>query len=786
MSNIKKIEIQKFALPAYLTYAMKTVLDRAIPDIEDGLKPVQRRVLYAMHKLKLHAGAKPVKSARVVGDVIGRFHPHGDSSVYEAMVRMSQNWNMRYPLIDGEGNFGSRDGDGAAAMRYTEARLTPIAGALLDEINYDTVDFQPNYDNVEFEPTLLPARLPFMLLNGGFGLAVGMQTNFVSHNVKEVIEACKIVLTHKKPTLDDILAVMPGPDLATGAKIISSAAEIKKVYAEGKGPLRVRGTWHFEQVGKKDWRMVISELPPETSIAKLIEQIEELVNPTPKEKNKKKMPLTAEQIRLKKMFGDMIDEVNDGRDKNNPFSVIITPKKNTDKDVLAMSLCTYTGLEANINPNFVFVDLQGNPRRGNLMDWLNQWCDNRVVTVRRRTTYEKKIIDHRLHILAGRLSILDVIEEVIKVLKKSDEPKADLMTHFGLDDIQADDVLEMRLRQLAGLEKTKLLNEQAEKMKEQARLAKLLADEKLMRKEIVKELDADSKMFGDERRTVLEETSAAASRKDVVAQSSSLGPEPIAVGLTERGWIVWKPVKTAEEAQTADFKIKTGDTIKRVFFGDRADNLALISQNGRAYSLPLRAHELDGKGDTLPLTQFFDLENGDRFVEAAIARPDDKFLVSTTKGFGFIVKGSAWINRMKAGKAFMTLTEGAVPLPPVPLSSYDEKELVDAKVVALSTDGRAVVFSLADVNEFPKGKGVGLIGLDGKSELSDITIHTPSKPASTVLPKNKTFALSEEEAQAMLAKRSSAKKGRALHKHSTNVVFIRPGREQWSVGSLTE
>lgn len=716
-----------------------------------------------------------------VSNCIGKYHPHGDSSVYEAMVRMSQKWNMRYPLVDGEGNFGSRDGDDAAAMRYTEARLTPIAAALLDEINSDTVDFQPNYDNVETEPTLLPARLPFMLLNGGFGLAVGMQTNFVSHNVKEVVEACKIVLTNKKATLDDVLAVMPGPDLATGAKIISSAAEIKKVYAEGKGPLRVRGTWHFEQVGKKDWRMVITELPPETSISKMMEQIEELVNPTPKEKNKKKLPLTAEQVRLKKMFGDMIDEVNDGRDKNNPFSIIITPKKNTDKDVLAMSLCTYTGLESNLNPNFVFVDLNGNPRRGNLMDWLNQWCNNRIVTFRRRLSYEKKIIDHRLHILAGRLSILDRIEEVIKVLKKSDEPKQDLMKHFGLDEIQAEDVLEMRLRQLAGLEKTKLLTEQAEKLKEQTRLAKLLADEKLLRKEIIKELDADAKAFGDERRTILEETSAAASRKDVVAQAASLGPEPIGVVLTERGWIAWKPVKTLEEAKSTDYKIKTGDSIKRVYFGDRADNLVLVSQKGRAYSLALRSGDLDGKGDTLPLTQFFDLEAGDRFAEGAIVKPEDKLLVSTTKGFGFIVTASAWINRMKAGKAFITLTEGAVPLPPVPLSAYDDVK--DAKVVALSTDGRAVVFPLSDVNEFPKGKGVGLIGLDGTHEMSDITVHTPDKPATTAFPKNKMFVLSQEEANEMLAKRSSAKKGRALHKHSKQTVFIRPGREEWALVS---
>lgn len=779
MSNIKNVNIENFAAPAYLAYAMKTVLDRAIPDIEDGMKPVQRRILYAMHKLKLNANAKPMKSARVVGDVIGKYHPHGDASVYEAMVRMSQHWNMRYPLVLGEGNFGSRDGDSAAAMRYTESKLTPIASALLDELGSETVDFQPNYDNVDMEPVLLPARLPFMLLNGTIGIAVGMQTNPVSHNLREVVEACKLILTKKNTTLDDILEVMPGPDLATSAQIISSPAEIKKVYQDGRGSLRVRGKWHVEYMGKnkKEWQLVITELPPEAYSSKIIEEIEELVNPTPKEKNGKKQPLTAEQQRLKKLFGDMIDEVVDGRDKNHPLNIIISPKKNTNPETLAMSLCTYTKLEDNITPNLVFVDLEGNPHRSNLLDWMKQWCQYRVDTFRRRITFEKKQVDHRLHILAGRLSILDRIEEVIKVLKKSDEPKQDLMKHFGLDEIQAEDVLEMRLRQLAGLEKTKLLAEQAEKLKEQARLAKLLADEKLLRKEIIKELDADAKAFGDDRRTILEQTSAAASRKDVVAQAASLGPEPIGVVLTERGWIAWKPVKTFEEAKSTDYKIKAGDSIKRVYFGDRADNLVLVSQNGRAYSLPLRSGELDGKGDTLPLTQFFELETGDRFVEGAIAKPEDKFLVSTTKGFGFVVQASAWINRMKAGKAFMALTEGAIPLPPVPLSSYGNMK--DAKVVALSTDGRAVVFPLSEVNEFPKGKGVGLIGLDGAHEMNDVTIHTPQMPASILLPKNKTFVLSEEEAQQMLAKRSSAKKGRALHKHSAKAVFIRPGRDEW-------
>lgn len=756
------MNIENFAKPAYLDYAMKTVLDRAIPDIEDGLKPVQRRILYSMYKLKLNHLSKPVKSARVVGNTIGLYHPHGDSSVYEAMVRMSQPFNMRYPLVLGEGNFGSRDGDSPAAMRYTEAKLTSLASCLLDELDSNTVDFQPNYDNSEQEPVLLPARLPFALLNGTTGIAVGMQTNLLSHNLNEVVEACKLILTKTKTTLDDILHVMPGPDLATGGQIISSADDIKKMYKEGKGSLRVRGKWSIDYFGKnkKEWKCVVSELPPETNTGKFIGEIEELVNPTPKEKKGKKQPLTAEQTRLKKLFGDMIDEVIDGRDKDHPLNIIIHPKKNVDPQTLTLSLCTYTSLESNLNPNFVFVDLVGNPHRSSLLDWLTQWCQSRYTTYHRRIEFEKQQIEHRLHILEGRLNILDHIEEVIRVLKKSKEPKKDLMEIFHLDDIQADDVLEMRLRQLAGLEKEKILLEKTTKEKELERLKILLSDEKLMKKEIIKELDRDKKTFGDERRTLLQEDTP------IVTPVVSFAPEPIAVALTERGWISWKSVKTQNEVVENEFKIKTGDHIKQMFLGDRGDFLALITKKGRAYSLSLRLSELDGKSDTLPLTQFFDLEKDDFFVTGVVLNNTHKALVSSSDGYGFIVQGSSWINRMKAGKSFLTLSDKGLPLKPILLpSNYQE-----LSVLTLTSEGLSVAFPLSDVPELIKGKGVAFMNVQ-QSVLQDICLYSSDNPPQFIF-KNKNVKIEETALKTVYNKRSSSKKGKNLYKNASQSTFL--------------
>ena len=770
MSHVEHVSIESFAKAAYLAYAMKVVKDRAIPDVEDGIKPVQRRILFAMQQLKLlGTSAKPMKCARVVGDVIGKYHPHGDSAVYEAMVRMAQPFSLRYPLVDGQGNFGSRDGDSPAAMRYTEARLTPIASALLDELAWSTVDYKPTYDNSHEEPVTLPSRLPFLLLNGSYGIAVGMATNLLPHNLLEVVEASKLLLSKPKAKFEEVMEHIHGPDFPTGGKLISSREDILKTYLEGRGSLRLRSQWVVEPVGKS-WRLVITELPQDTSTAKIMVAMDELIDPKPVEKNGKKQPLKPEQLRLKKMFGDMIDGYVDGSDEAHPVRLVIDPKdRKMDPEVLAMALCAHTDMEMNVSPNFVCVDNEGNPRQGGIVDWLRQWCEYRVETVRRRLTDEKARVDRRLHLLAGRLSILDRIEEVIKVLKKSVEPRKDLMEKFGLDEIQAEDVLEMRLRQLANLEKTKILDEQAKLLLEQDRLAKLLGDEKLMRKLIIKELEVDAKSFGDARRTeVMPSESANAKKQTESLASERLSPEPIAVVLTERGWLGWRPAKSFEEAKEADFKVKAGDSIRRMWVGDRnADHAVFMDEGGRAYSLKLT--DLPSKADMLPLTTWFDFQA--RIVEGAVGGQSSQWIVMGNSGYGFVVKGSDWINRMKAGKAFLSLGEKDRPLPPIPLQDGVEPTTT---VLVLSTDGRAVGFPLSDIKVLPKGKGVGFIGLAKEHMVSDAALVQEGLALKTA---KGTRANLPPDISSWVGTRSSGKKGKALHKQSEGAIFIRPGRE---------
>lgn len=772
----ESIYIDAFAEPAYLAYSMKTVKDRAIPDVEDGLKPVHRRILYAMDNLKLlPQNAKPMKSARIVGSIIGLYHPHGDQAVYDTMVRMSQPFSLRYPLVHGEGNFGSRDGDGAAAMRYTEARLAPIAAALLDELDYNAVDRKSNYDNTTTEPVSLPSRLPFLMLNGSFGVAVGMATTLPSHHLEEVVGACKVILQKKtKTTFEDIFEHIKGPDFATGAQIISQAEDIQQAYRDGKGAVRVRATWKVENYGKnnKDWRIAIKEIPPAASTAKVLEEIGALLDPAPSEKNGKKQPLKPEQLRLKKFFGDMIDRAVDASDKNEAVNIIIEPKnRNVDADVLMSALCAHTGLEANVSINLVAVDLSGVPRQGNLLEWLSQWCDYRVHTVFRRTTDQKERVDSRLHIVEGRLTILDHLDEVIHIIRTSDTPKEDLIKRFNLSDIQAEDVLETRLRSLANLEGIKLKEEREKLSKESARLGKLLADDKALRKLIISELDQDLAQFGknDGRRTLLAPQEASARSKQAVELTSvSLAPEPVGIVLTERGWLGWRPSKNQEDALAGDYKVKTGDSVKRSFFGDRAQYLMLLSLKGRAYSM--RMTDLPNKQDMVPLTQFFDVEPGDRFVDAWIGDPESVAIVAGSSGNGFIIRAKNWINRMKAGKVFLSMSDDEHPLQPLP---FDESSIdKDTTLIALATDGRFVAFPLTDMKELGKGKGLAFMGFAKGESLSDIALHSKANPAILRAKKGKDITLPHADIEPSISPRSSSRKGKLLHKNGAG-SFVR-------------
>lgn len=782
--NHKKAPVQDlvpYAKKSFLDYAMSVVLARAIPSVQDGLKPVHRRILYVMDNLGLDHTAKHNKSARVVGEVLGKYHPHGDSSVYEAMVLMAQPFKMRYPLIDGQGNFGYLDDPKSfAAMRYTEARLMPIASALLEELKWETVDRQPNFDNTLTEPVLMPARLPFLLLNATAGIGVGMASQFLPHQINEVVEATKLVLTQKKVTIDELMEKMPGPDFPTGARVISSPEEIKKVYEEGRGSLRMRAQWNVEELPRKKWVLHITELPPEVSPSKLFQVIGEMMNPTPKkgkDKDKNKAgagKLSASQLQKKKLFGDLIAEFKD-LSENGKIDLAFWPKDSNMKPEDFMKiLCASTDLEKNVSANFVAVDSVRSPRCSNVLDWLTQWCEFRVETVRRRCEHQKAKLEARLHILEGRLKILDDLDTAIRIIRTAEAPKQALMDHFGLDEIQADDVLDMQLRSLARLARAKLEAEASEIRVEVARLSKLLSDDKLMRKEIVKELDADAKRFGDERRTELAPDKSTNAKQVMLEKTVEvLGPDPIAVALTERGWISWRPAKTLEEALATDFKIKGDDKIRRIYFGDRSDYLMLMNDQGRAYSI--RLTDLPSKADTLPLSTWFD-SVGSRFVEGAVSSLSGRFLLGNALGLGFVAKASDWINRMKAGKEFFKVEQEdktlAQILPPVPLP---ETTAGEAKVMALSTDGRAALYPFTEMREFPKSKGIVMLKVDSGHFMSDVLLVDDG--SSVVLKTAKGKAnVGRDHWETMLVKRGS--KGKQLHKQAAGATFIRPGREE--------
>ncbi len=493
------LALDRYAERAYLAYAMSVVKSRALPQVEDGLKPVQRRILYAMNEMRLSSTSKHVKSARVVGDVIGKYHPHGDISVYDAMVRVAQDFSLRYPLVDGQGNFGSRDGDSAAAMRYTECRLTPIAELLLAEIDRGTVDFIPNYDGAFEEPQLLPARLPFVLLNGASGIAVGMATEIPPHNLREVAEATCHLIRHPEATLEDVLGIIPGPDFPGGGQLISTPETIREAYASGRGSLRLRARWKIEELARGQWRAIVDELPHGVSAAQVLSEIETLTNPQPRAGKKE---VSQEQKNLKQLVLGVLDTVRDESSDKAPVRIVLEPKSSRqNRDEFMAVLLAHTSLETSASVNMTMIGRDGRPQQKNLVQILREWIDFRYVTVERRTRHRLDEVDRRIHILEGRMIAFLHIEEVIRVIRESDEPKPALIAAFGLSDIQAEDILEIRLRQLARLEGFKIEKELAELRDERAGLQHLLDSRAAMTKLILKEIQDDAKKYGDDRRT---------------------------------------------------------------------------------------------------------------------------------------------------------------------------------------------------------------------------------------------------------------------------------------------
>ncbi|MCP3707999.1 DNA topoisomerase IV subunit A [Paraburkholderia sp. CNPSo 3274] len=697
--NGDTLTLGHYAERAYLDYAVSVVKGRALPDVCDGQKPVQRRILFAMNEMGLGDNAKPVKSARVVGDVLGKYHPHGDQSAYDALVRLAQDFSMRYPLIDGQGNFGSRDGDGAAAMRYTEARLTPIAKLLLDEIDMGTVDFMPNYDGSFQEPKTLPARLPMLLLNGASGIAVGLATEIPSHNLREVASAAVAMIRNPKLSHAEIMEKLPGPDFPGGGQIISSDAEIAAAYESGRGSLKVRARWKIEDLARGQWQLVVTELPPNTSGQKVLEEIEELTNPKLKLGKK---TLTPEQLQSKQTMLGLLDAVRDESGKDAPVRLVFEPKTSRiDQAEFVNSLLANTSLESNASLNLVMIGADGRPRQKGISEILGEWIGFRYATVTRRTQHRLTKVDDRIHILEGRMIVFLNIDEVIRIIRESDEPKSALMSAFGLSERQAEDILEIRLRQLARLEKIKIEKELAELREEKAKLEELLANDASMKRLIVKEIEADVKQYGDDRRTLIQQEKRASFEARVV-------DEPVTVVVSQKGWV--RALK-GHGLDTQGFTFKAGDGLYAAFQCRTPDTLIAWGSNGRVYSVS-SANLPGGRGDGVPVTSLIELEAGTHLLHYFSANAEQQLLLASSNGFGFIAKIGDMVSRVKAGKAFMTIDEGCVPLAPMPM-------LPDAlQVACLSTSGRLLVFSLDEMKTLSGGgRGVTLMQLDDNEKL---------------------------------------------------------------------
>ncbi len=698
--NPDALTLAHFASRAYLDYAISVVKGRALPDVCDGQKPVQRRILYSMNEMGLAANAKPVKSARVVGDVLGKFHPHGDQAAYDAMVRMAQDFSLRYPLIDGQGNFGSRDGDGAAAMRYTEARLTPIARLLLDEIDEGTTDFTPNYDGSFQEPKLLPARLPFTLLNGASGIAVGMATEVPSHNLREVVAALQIVLKNPQAVLDELLNVLPGPDFPGGAQIISPAADIREIYATGRGSLKLRARYTFEELARGQWQLVVHELPPGVSARRVQEEVGELTNPQVKPGKKS---LSAEQQQLKQLVLSVLDAQRDESGKEAAVRLVFEPRTSKiDRDEFVNVLLANTSLESSAPVNLVMIGRDGRPRQKTLLEILGEWIEFRVETVRRRTRHRLSKVEDRIHILEGRQAVLLNIDKVIKLIRNSDEPKPELIKAFKLTERQADDILDLRLRQLARLEGIKIEQELAELRKDAAGLQKLLGSDGALRRQVGKEFDDDGKKHGDPRRTLIEAAERASVETKVV-------DEPVTVIISEQGFA---RARTGHGHDASQFTFKPGDGLYGAYEVRTTDLLIAVGSNGRVYSMSV-AQLPSARGDGAPVTSMIELEPGTRLVAYLAGAATEPLLLATSNGYGFACQLGDLATRQKGGKQFISVDEGATPLRPVRVDTA-----ADNRIACLSQKGRLLVFAANEIKaQSGGGRGVILMGLDDGENL---------------------------------------------------------------------
>ncbi|MGB1237554.1 MAG: DNA topoisomerase IV subunit A [Pseudomonadales bacterium] len=679
--SVELLPLKDFTEKAYLDYSMYVILDRALPHVGDGMKPVQRRIVYAMSELGLKSGAKHKKSARTVGDVLGKYHPHGDSACYEAMVLMAQPFSYRYPLIDGQGNWGAPDDPKSfAAMRYTEARLAPYSQVLLQELGQGTVDWMPNFDGTLSEPQVLPARLPNVLLNGGTGIAVGMATDIPPHNLREVGAACVHLLENPKADLEALLDFIPGPDMPTSAEIISSREDLRKLYTSGRGSVRMRALWSKEQGD-----VIVTALPHQVSGAKILEQI-------------------AAQMQQKKL--PMVADLRDESDHENPTRLVIVPRSNrVDLEQLMAHLFASTDLERTYRVNMNMIGIDGRPQVKDLRQILTEWLSWRTSVVRKRLQYRLDKVLERLHILEGLMTAYLNIDEVIEIIRNEDDPKAVMMQRFNISDIQANAILDLKLRHLAKLEEFKIKGEQDELQAEREQLELTLSSEQRMRTLIKRELKEDMKVFGDERRSPIVERNEA----KAFDEKDLLSADPVTVVISKQGWI---RAAKGHDIDAQGLNYKSGDAFKLACQGRMNRPVMLLDSTGRSYTV--ETHNLpSARGQGEPVTGRISMPKGATIDAAVTATAEQKVLLSSDAGYGFLTTIEDMSSKTKNGKATLTLPAQAQLLPPIAVT-MDERKLL----AAVTNEGRMLVFPVQDLPQLGKGKGNKIINISSARALA--------------------------------------------------------------------
>lgn len=719
--GFEQIPLREYAERAYLDYSMYVVLDRALPFLGDGLKPVQRRIIYSMSELGLNAGAKPKKSARTVGDVIGKYHPHGDSACYEAMVLMAQPFSYRYPLVEGQGNFGSTDDPKSfAAMRYTESKLTPIAEVLLGELGQGTVDWTPNFDGTLEEPTWMPARLPHLLLNGTTGIAVGMATDVPPHNLNEVVSACLRLLDDPDATTRDLCEHVLGPDYPTAAEIITPRADLLNMYETGLGSVRARGVYV-----KDGNNLVITALPYQASPGKVIEQI-------------------ATQMRAKKL--PWLEDIRDESDHANPTRIVLVPRSNRiDAEQLMGHLFATTDLEKSFRVNFNVIGLDGRPQVKGLKAFLSEWLSFRTDTVTRRLKHRLDKVERRLHLLEGLLIAFLNLDEVIRIIRSEDEPRPVLMARFKLSDEQTDYILETKLRQLARLEEMKIRGEEAELEAERERIIATLDSKAKLKKLVKDELIADAKKFGDERRSPLVARGAA----QALSETELVASEPMTVVLSEKGWV---RAAKGHDIDASGLSYREGDELLAATKSRSTQQVAFLDSTGRAYSTVV--HSLpSARGNGEPLTGRFSPAPGASFQALASGDNDHRFVLASSHGYGFVTRFENLTGRNKAGKAMLSLTPGAKVIQPALVGDVDQ-----GRIAVVTNVGHLLTFPVGELPELDKGKGNKLIDIPkAKLGTERVVAVAVVVPGSTLVVKSgaRTMSLSFKDLDAYVGARAT-------------------------------